>query len=765
MMPFLPPVIAATVASLSAVLPTPVATPFDLRDVQLLESPFRRAQAANAAYLLRLEPDRLLHGFRKNAGLTPKAAIYGGWESQGVAGHTLGHYLTAISQEFRATGDRQFRTRIDAIVADLAECQAKRHGYIGAIPDEERIWAEVKRGEIRSQGFDLNGGWVPWYTVHKILAGLLDAHRLGGNAQALQVARGFADWMVDETAALTDAQWQRMLACEHGGMNESLAELFALTQDRRYLDLSRRFYHRAILDPLVEGRDELAGKHSNTQIPKVIGLARLYELTGEERDRKASAFFWDRIVNHHSYVIGGNSNNEHLGEPDRLNDRLSTNTAETCNTYNMLKLTRHLFAWEPRAEYADFYERALYNHILASQNPEDGMVCYFVPLATGTHRTHSTPFESFWCCVGSGIENHTKYGESVYFHAGKERLWVNLFIPTELDWREAGVKIRQETAYPADGRVKLTVVEGSPAEFELAIRHPAWAKTPVGVRVNGQYTTRSETPGAYFRLRRRWQAGDRVEFDLPLSLRTESMPDNPKRAAVLYGPLVLAADLGDPIAPPSRAPVLITNDRPVDAWVKPAGNPLEFQILEAARPEPLTLRPFNTLHQNRYAVYFDRYTEEEWAVAEAAMRTEEQRLKDLEARTLDLFRVGEMQPERDHGLQGERTTSGDFLGRKWRHASDGGWFSFEMAVDPETASTLLLTYWGSDTGGREFDILVDGQKIATKKLEAPRPDQFFDEPYELPLELTRGKRRVTVRLQAHPGRTAGGLYGARTVRR
>lgn len=764
MLPLVPFLFATTAQSTAAPM-QPQATPFDLREVRLLDSRFKEAMDLNAKYLLELDPDRFLHNFRKHAGLTPKGKIYGGWESMGVAGQTLGHYITALSQHYRATGNERFKMRINHIVRELAECQAKRKtGYVGGIPDEDRIWREVKNGDVRSQGFDLNGGWVPWYTLHKLFAGLLDAHKLAGNAQALEVLKGLGDWTVDLTANLDEDKWQRMLACEHGGMNESFAELYARTGDQRFLELSEKFRHRAILDPLAAQRDELAGKHANTQIPKVIGLARRYELTGDERERTTAEFFWDRIVNHHSYVIGGNSNHEHLGPPDALNDRLSASTAECCNTYNMLKLTRHLFAWSPKANYADFYERALYNQILASQNPKNGMFCYFMPLASGERRTHSDPENSFWCCVGSGIENHTKYADSIYFHSGREKLYVNLFIPSELNFADAKVKIKQETAYPNDGKVKLTVTEGGPADFGLALRHPAWAKEGMRILINGNELPPAKSPGNYITLQRTWQKGDVVELELPMRLYTEAMPDNPKRIALLYGPLVLAADLGpDPML---RTPVLVPGDRPVEAWVRPVeGAPTEFEITDAAKPGTLRLRPFNTIHENRYAVYFDKYTDAEWATAEEEFRAEETRLKDLEARTTDIFRVGEMQPERDHNLQGERTSAGDALGRKYRHADSGGWFSFEMAVDDTLPNQLVLTLWGSDGADRVFDVQIEGTTIYTHRLSAAHPNKFFDPAHDIPLELTKGKKKVTVRLQAHPGKMAGGLFGARMVKK
>lgn len=746
------------------------ASAFDPADVRLLEGPFARAMRLDAEYLLRLEPDRLLSWFRREAGLPPKGEVYGGWESQGVAGHSLGHYLTACALMYAATGDARFRERVEYVVSELELCQkAHGDGYVAAIPGGRKIFREVAAGDIRSQGFDLNGGWVPWYTMHKIFAGLLDAHRHARSERALAVVRALADWAERTTARLGEEQFQRMLAAEHGGMNESLAELAARTGDGRYLKLARRFHHRAVLDPLARREDRLPGLHANTQIPKVIGLARLHELEGRPDDRAAAEFFWERVVRHHSYVIGGNSEGEHFGPPDRLDARLGQNTCETCNTYNMLKLTRHLFAWRPAVEYADYYERALYNHILASQNPEDGMFCYFVPLKPGARKTYSTPFDSFWCCVGTGMENHAKYGEAIYFK-NDGALWVNLFIPSELRWRERGVTVRQETRYPEDGAVRLSFDAERPAEFALRVRRPGWAARGFAVSVNGRRRRVTQRPGDYVEIRRAWRRGDRVELHLPLPLRLEALPDNPRRAAVLHGPTVLAGELGledeAGVGGLVNVPVLVTGGRAPEAWLRPVrGRPATFRTAGAGRPRDVTLSPFRRIHGRRYTVYWDFFTPREWRAREAAYKAEVARAQRLEALTVDFAQPGEMQPERDHHMQGERTETGEHSGRKWRHARDGGWVSFEMKVSPAEPVSLVCTYWGGETGPRTFDVLVDGARVATQSLQNDRPGQFFDVTYPLPEELTRGKQKVTVRFQARPGHTAGGLYGLRVVRR
>lgn len=746
----------------------PLAHPFSLHDVRLLDGIFKNGQDVAVDYLLSLEPDRFLANFRQEAGLPPKAESYPGWERQGIAGHSGGHYLSACALAYAATGNEEFLRRVNYLVAELAACQeAQGDGYVAAIPNGRQVYAEVAVGDIRSAGFDLNGCWVPNYTMHKLFAGLRDAWRLAGNGQALVVARGLADWFERIHANLTEAQMQRILVAEHGGLNETFADLYADTGDERYLRLSRRFHHRAILDPLAEGKDILPGKHANTQIPKLTGLATRYELAGDPQDRAAADFFWDRVVNHHSYVTGGHCDHEHFGEPDRLNDRLTDDTTETCNVYNMLRLTRHVFGWRPESTVADFYERALLNHIRASQHP-DGRVIYNLTLKPGGTKHYQMKYDGFTCCMGTGMENHVRYGDGIYFK-DEEGLYVNLFIASELDWREREIHVRQETRWPYGDLTTLRFTIGRPQEFALRLRHPNWAQQGVFVSVNGHPVEIAGEEAGYVVIRREWHSGDQVDYSFPMSLRTESMPDNPNRFGIFYGPTLLAADLGpvdDPAAETSDyVPVMVAEDRPVSDWVRPVSREQQvFRTEGVGQRRDVRLVPFHSLHDRRYTVFLDRFTKAEWAAREAEIKATREREARLAALTVDLLRIGEMQPERDHALRGERTSAGEAFGRKWRHATDGGWFEFTLAVDPRRANALLCTYWGGETGTREFDILIDGQRIATQKLLRDHPDQFSDVNYLIPPELTRGRNQVVVRFQAHPGAWAGGLFGCRIVR-
>jgi DUF1680 family protein len=658
----------------------------------------------NAGYLLTLDPGRLLHNTRKYAGLKPKGPLYGGWEARGVAGHTLGHYLTAISQQYAATGDVRFRERIAYIVREMAECQrAYGDGYVGALPPPElETMRGFKAGRVEVEGsFNFKGGaWVPWYTQHKVLAGLKDAWTLAGNAQAKEVTLRLADWVEDLTRLLTPQQRQMMLRVEYGGMSETLADIYALTGDGKYLDAARRFRHEEIVRPLLEGRDELAGKHANTQIPKVIGEARLHEVAGDEGGRRVAQFFWERVVNHHSYVIGGNSENEHFGPPGRLSERLGPAAAESCNTYNMLKLTRHLFSWQPRAEFFDFYERALYNHILASQEPRRGMFTYFMSLRPGHFKTYSTPEDSFWCCVGSGMENHTKYNDSIYFR-GADSLYVNLFIPSRLAWEEKGLVLVQQTAYPRDGRVVLRFATKKPVTLGLKVRTPRWAPGGLRFLLNGERLSAEAAADGYTEIRRTWRAGDRLQVTIPMAVRAEATPDDPLKVAFLYGPLVLAADLGPaprgrtfPYAveqwdnfhrPVADVPVLVTESGTAEGAVRRiGGNDPVFRTAGTGRPRDVTLRPFNELFYDRYNVYWDVLTPAQYAERRMAIRVEAARRAELDARTIDEYRPGEQQSEVDHNQRGERTSAHEWQYRKLRHAEDGGSAARARALSPPT---------------------------------------------------------------------------------
>ncbi len=593
------------------------ALPFGLSEVKLLDGPFLHATELNMQILLNYEPDRLLARFYSEAGLKPKAEHYMGWENESLAGHSLGHYLSGCSMMFQTTGDSRFLERVNYTIDQLKMLQdADGDGYIGAFPNGKKVFEEeVARGNIRSAGFDLNGIWAPFYTQHKVLSGLRDAYRLCGNQTALEVEKRFADWIGTIVTPLNDEQVQKMLHCEHGGISEALADLYADTKEEKYLEISRIFYHKAVLDPLKEEQDILPGRHANTNIPKLISLSRLYELTGDTSDRKAAEFFWQTVTEHHSYVTGGNGNDEYFGPADRLRNRLGEGTTESCNVYNMLKLTEHLFEWEASAGTADFYERALFNHILSSQNPEDGHVVYNLSLDMGGFKDFQDP-EWFTCCIGTGMENHSKYGKNIYYHNDNE-LFIFQFIASELRWKEKGLTVIQNTGYPEEHETTLGFQCEKPLKLTLQIRYPSWAEKGIEIKINGSKKRVKELPGSFIAIDRKWETGDRVEVSIPFSLRLESMPDDSSRVAVMYGPLVMAGDLGPVKDAVPRdimyVPVMMTDNRDPSAWMKPVeGKANTFMTTNTGRPRDVEMKPFYTVYNRRYSVYWDLFTEDGW---------------------------------------------------------------------------------------------------------------------------------------------------------
>jgi uncharacterized protein len=737
---------------------------FNLKDVKLLNGLFKKAMQLDSAYLMLLQPNRLLHRFHKYAGLPVKDSVYGGWESDGLSGHTLGHYLSAAAMVYATTSNAAFKNRIDYIVNELERCQlARKTGYIGAIPNEDSIFGKVKSGEIKSGGFDLNGGWSPWYTVHKVMAGLCDAYLYANNKKALKLVIGMADWAYNTINHLPDSLRLKMLNCEYGGMNDVLANIYSFTGNKKYLDLSYKFYDEFVMGKLAQQIDPLPGKHSNTNVPKAIGSARQYELTGNERDKTIASFFWQSMVNHHSYVIGGNSNYEYCGKPDSLNDRLSDNTCETCNTYNMLKLTRHLFAWNPSAKLMDYYERALYNHILASQNPTNGMMTYFVPLRMGTQKQFSDSFNTFTCCVGSGIENHSKYAESIYSEGADGSLYVNLFISSQLNWKANKVIVTQETGFPAEDKIRFLIRTIAPKKLIIRIRKPFWATKGVMITLNGKLASYTYDEAGYIVVKSNFKAINVLELSMPMELYTESMPDNPSRIAFKYGPLVLAGLLGKERPDPVYGTlVLLTENKRIGDWIKSTEQPLQFEMKGVGKPFDVKLVPFYQIYNEYYSVYWDYFTKEDWTKLQSDYEVEKKRTQEIEARTIDNFRIGEMQPERDHNLKAsERSYVDDALGREGREARRDNYFSFEMKV--EQGAGLLFTYIGDDKD-RMFDIVVDGTKLTTVNWQGGKTGKFYDIEYALPVELIKGKTSITIRIEANYGKTAGRVFGVRTIR-
>jgi len=780
------------------------ARPLPLAAVRLTGGPLQHAQDLDRQYLLALEPDRMLAFYRQRAGLAAKAEPYGGWDGGGrnLTGHIAGHYLSGVSLMWAATGDTRFRDRANYIVGELKEVQDKHgDGYLSALEGGRRAFDALAKGEIRSAAFDLNGEWSPWYTLHKTYAGLRDAYRFAGNRTALAVEARFAAWAERILAGLDDAQIQRMLNTEFGGMNEVLADLYADTGDERWLRLSYKFEHHAFIEPLQRHQDDLGGTHANTQIPKLIGSLKRFVYTGNPPDLMAAAFFWDQVAQHHSFATGGHGKDEYFGPPDRLSELIDGRTCETCNVYNMLKLTRQLFALDPDPHYADYHERALFNHILASIDPEDGRVCYMVPVGRGVQHEYQDMLQSFTCDVGTGMESHALHGDGMYYEAG-DRLWVNLYAPSTADWAAAGVRLTMDTDFPEGESAKLVLTLKTPKAFTLAVRRPYWAGDGFALKLNGQPVSQSGAeeqatparPGrrqydyaypvsSYVELTRTWRTGDTVEVALPRSLRLEPVPDNPRRASILWGPLVLAGDIGperarargegEAVQPQPIVPVFVAAEQPVASWVKPVGGaPARFrtdgvgrQPDAGARTQDVDLVPFYRLHRRTYATYWDLFTPAEWEAEKARYVAEAERLRRLEAATVAWLQPGEVVFERQFNYQGgQDATPQRIMGRPGRRG--GSWFSYDLPVDPAHPMTLIATYYSGDRRGTpaDFEIQVDGRRVAGQEVRLQDTPRFFDAEYPIPPELIRGKEKVTVRFQAKNGSQIATVFGLRMIR-
>lgn len=730
---------------------------FPLQSVELLESPFLQAQQTDLQYILAMEPDRLLAPFLREAGLTPKAPSYTNWENTGLDGHIGGHYISALSMMYAATGDTAIYNRLNYMLNELHRAQqAVGTGFIGGTPGSLQLWKEIKAGNIRAGGFDLNSKWVPLYNIHKTYAGLRDAYLYAGSDLARRMLISLTDWMIDITSGLSDEQMQDMLRSEHGGLNETFADVADITGDKKYLELARRFSHHLVLDPLIKDEDRLTGMHANTQIPKVIGYKRIADLDQDQNWDHAARFFWNTVVNHRSVCIGGNSVREHFHPADNFTSMLNdVQGPETCNTYNMLRLTKMLYQTSPEIPFADYYERALYNHILSSQQPEKGGFVYFTPMRPGHYRVYSQPHTSMWCCVGSGLENHTKYGEFIYAHTD-DALYVNLFIPSRLTWKEKGLTLTQETRFPDEEQIRFRIEKSKKKAFSLKFRCPSWAKG-MTVSVNGEVQNASAEPGNYLTLNRKWKTGDEVTLNLSMEVTLEQIPDKSHFYAFMYGPIVLASPTGTQnldglYADDSRGghiahgkqislqeiPMLIGTASSINQAVQKTN---EKQIaftytgsVYPAQKETMKLIPFFRLHDSRYAIYFHQVTETE--VEQIRKETEEAERKAMELanRTIDLIYPGEQQPESDHAIRYDQSETGTHRDRHFRRAK--GWFSYELKVKEE-ASQLIITLSSRDKN--RLTILLNNEKLdVTPTISSADKDGFITATYTLPGKLSTG---------------------------
>lgn len=720
---------------LDAQIPAKVES-FRADDVNLTPSAFKHAEEMDLQYLLGINPDRLLAPYLKEAGLAPKAENYTNWENTGLDGHIGGHYLSALAYMYAATGNHEIKGRLDYYISELKRCaEANGNGYLSGVSNGKQIWKEISEGNIRAASFGLNDRWVPLYNIHKIYAGLRDAYLVTGNKDAKKMFIDLTEWMYNLTSGLTDEQLQDMLRSEHGGLNEVFADAAAISGDSRFMDLAKRFSHMAVLEPLLKGEDRLTGMHANTQIPKVIGYKRIADLEGNEDWNKAAEFFWKTVVENRSITIGGNSVREHFHPADDFSSMLESEQGpETCNTYNMLRLTKMLFETSGDSKYMDFYERALYNHILSTVNPIQGGFVYFTPMRSGHYRVYSQPQTSFWCCVGSGMENHARYGEMIYSHSGDDELYVNLFIPSVLQWGKT--KVEQINRFPEEEGTTLLIDPKKPSEFTVAVRIPEWTSGKAEVKVNGSKAD-AKIENGYMKIRRRWTKGDKVNVSLPMSLRAVQLPDKSDNYSFMYGPVVLAAEIGrqDQLGmyaddsrgghiaygkqlPLQEMPIIVGDKDNILSYIsKVEGKPMTFHLGSLAPlkyQKGLTLVPFSSLHECRYMVYWPVVSDNEWKIRLAKQEMDEKARIALEMITADKVICGEQQPESDHFAAMDESFISDDNGRHWRAVRQNGWFSYVLNSSGIRCEYVRFVCAGRE--GSEATVGINGNEAGTVKI-------------------------------------------------
>ena len=765
---------------------------FPLGDITLLDGPLKHARDLNVQVLLKYDCDRMLAPYRKEAGLQPRKPSYPNWD--GLDGHVGGHYLSALAIN-AATGNEECRKRMEYMISELQlvldannqRPEAWCHNYIGGVPNSAKMWTAFSKGDFGPYF----GTWAPFYNIHKMYAGLRDAWLYCGNEQAKNLFLKFCDWAVDITHDLNDEQMEKMLGNEHGGMNEVLADAYAITGEQKYLDCARRFSHRMLLVPLENGKDCLDNMHANTQIPKVIGYQRIAELAHDVQYHNASEYFWEIVTRQRSLALGGNSRREHFPTKENCIDYINDiDGPESCNTYNMLKLTEDLNRVKPNGMYGDFYETAMFNHILSAQHPQHGGYVYFTSARPRHYRNYSAPNEAMWCCVGTGMEDHGKYGQFVWTHdkgvkAEDDALYVNLFVASELNWKDRKMVIRQQTAFPYAESSVVEVAKGK-GTFILKVRKPSWCEnfTVKGVGFDAD----SYEENGFVCMKRKWKKGDQVKISMPMHAYIKPMINVPQYVAIMYGPILLGMKTGTEdmrglIADDSRfgqyaggkklaldeAPILLPKHLDdIAKNLKPVpGKPLHFKL--ATRMENAIdgeLQPFFEIHDSRYMMYWLALGENDYKTYMQKLADEEKARQALEARTVDKVNPGEQQPETDHNMEADVTERGNTEGVFFRDARDGHFFSYLMQTKGETNLSLQLKFWGQDEWRTsEFDIYVNDKLLCSvNNSHRWRTTQFKTVDYAIPSEFVKGKKEIRVKFVAHKGKQVGQIYGVRLVK-
>ena len=735
---------------------------FKLQEIKLTSGPFKNAQNVDLKYLLDLNPDRLLAPYLISAGIPTKADRYGNWENIGLDGHIGGHYLAALSMMYASTGNKEIKSRLDYMISELALCQEKDGtGYVGGIPEGKVFWDRIHKGDIDGSGFGLNNTWVPIYNIHKLFAGLIDAYNYTGNEKAKEIVIKLGDWFIELIRPLSDEQIQKILKTEHGGINESFADLYSITKNKKYLETAEKLSQKAILDPLIKKEDKLTGLHANTQIPKVIGFEKIGKLSDNKQWSDAAQFFWMNVTEKRTVAFGGNSVAEHFNPINDFSGMLKSNQGpETCNSYNMERLSKALFLDKNDVSYLDFYERTLYNHILSSQEPNRGGFVYFTPIRPNHYRVYSQPETSMWCCVGTGLENHSKYGELIYSHSERD-IFVNLFIPSTLNWKEKGIELEQTTKFPYENNTEIVLKLKNPKSFVLNIRYPKWA-TNFEILVNGKLQKAEAKPTNYVSMARKWKSGDKITIAFKTSTHLEKLPDGSNWAAFVNGPIVLAAktsteNLDGLFADDSRmghvaqgkyvsldkAYALVGEEGSYVSKLKDLGN-MRFKL------DSLELQPFFEIHDARYQMYFQTYKQEDYKEKQALLKQQEIEAMAIEANTVDKINCGEQQPEVDHHYKGEKSDSGYEEDGFWRNTSS--YISYQMVNKNLEGKFIEISFLG-DFKTDNLDVFINEKpaEIIAKK----------DKIIQFKLDNTQ---IINLKIKSKDGKKTSKIYQIRIVK-
>lgn len=735
---------------------------FPMNQVTLTDPYMVNAFAKEILYLKSYDPDRLLAGFRENRGLTPKSEKYPGWENTEIRGHTLGHYLTALAQAYQSTGSSGLLQRLEYIIDELAECQFE-NGYLSAFP--ENLFNNVENKQP---------AWVPWYTMHKIIAGLVAVYNSTRSTAAYNIVSRLGEWVYRRVSAWSPEIQERVLAVEYGGMNDCLYDLYKITQDEHHLYAAHMFDELTLFTPVHEGRDILKGKHANTTIPKFLGALNRYLVLGEgERFYlEAAVQFWDMVVNHHSYVTGGNSEWEHFGDPDILDGERSNFTAETCNTYNMMKLTRELFKLTGDNKYANFYENTFINAILSSQHPHTGMTMYFQPMATGYFKVYSSPFEHFWCCTGTGMESFTKLNDSLYFHRGNS-IYINQYASSSLVSEQHRIELTQSANLPYNDMVTFSVrtLDSLEATIALHLRIPEWIAGTMQIQLNGEAVA-YKTEGGYAVLENSWKDGDKLSIQLPMKPYYHTLPDAPNVVAFKYGPVVLSAALGTEDLTQSATGVAVSvptknmlikdfitlSNQNIGDWLDRfeehfvrSNDELVFVLRGTDEDGRLEFTPHYKQHEERYGIYWKLVEPDSKELQEHILQGKQNQA--IRAATIDSLPVGNDQYELEHGVKGENTSVAVWDGYTLRQAENNGWFSYRLKVLPDQDNYLSVTCF-SGNNGRTLDIYIDGELLVSDTLMTDKVRTFYNKRYLIPAERIQSSTEVEVKFVI-PGQKNG----------